>query len=127
MSNPAVKCIVHQCTHYMDGDQCMAAKVSIYNDNIHGKSEKAKNTQCQSFHHRETMGDMLGAFHNSNISGTLSATFIEGTQLAPDVECFVNNCKHWHSSNLCNAAHIDVTGTNASQRADTDCSTFAEK
>jgi hypothetical protein len=70
------------------------------------------------------MGDVLGAFHNSNISGTLSATFIDGMQLIPEVECFVNNCKYWHSSNLCNADHINVVGVNAAQIPDTDCSTF---
>jgi hypothetical protein len=37
MPKPVVKCIVDQCTHYMHGDQCMAAKVSIYNEEIHGR------------------------------------------------------------------------------------------
>lgn len=127
MSSPVVKCSVEQCTHYMDGNQCMAAKVSIYNGDVHSKSKTIENTQCKSFHQRETMGDMVGAFHNSNISGTMAATLIEGTQLKPDVECFVNNCKHWHSSNLCNAGHIDVIGMNAAKTTDTDCKTFVEK
>ena len=127
MPSPVVKCNVDQCTHYMPGDQCMAAKVSIYNENTHDKSETSRNTQCQSFHHRETMGDMVEAFHNANIGGTLTAAFVDGTQITPDVECFVNNCKHWHSSNLCNAGHIDVAGMNAAQIKDTDCSTFEEK
>lgn len=127
MSGPIVKCNVDQCTHYMDGDQCMAAKVSIYNESVHGISDQAKETQCRSFHQRETMGDVVGAFHNSNMSGTLAATFIEGTQLTPEVECLVNNCKYWQSSNVCNADYIQVVGTQATQTADTDCKTFAPK
>lgn len=124
MTSPAVKCVVNRCTHYMDGDQCMAAKVSIYNEEMHGKSEKAPHTQCQSFHQQATVGDILGAFHNSNISGTLAATFMDGTQLTPEVECFVSNCKHWYSGNFCNSGHIDVVGANAVQAMETDCSTF---
>ncbi len=127
MSNPIVKCVVDQCTHYMPGDQCMAAKVSIYNEETSGKSEKSRDTQCKSFHHRKTMGDMMGAFHNANIGGTISAAFLDGTQVTPVVECFVNNCKYWESNNLCNARHIDVSGVNAAKTTDTDCSTFEEK
>ena len=127
MANPIVKCVVDQCTHYMPGDQCMAAKVSIYNEETSGKSEKSRDTQCKSFHHRKTMGDMMGAFHNANIGGTISAAFLDGTQVTPVVECFVNNCKYWESNNLCNARHIDVSGVNAAKTTDTDCSTFEEK
>lgn len=127
MPRPVVKCIVDECTHYMDGDQCMAAKVSIYNEGEHSKAGEGKETKCQSFHHRETMGDIVEAFHNSNVSGSLSAAVMDGVQVTPDVECFVNNCAYWHSSNLCNAAQIDVVGANASQTADTDCSTFKEQ
>ena len=111
----------------MPGDQCMAAKVSIYNEETSGESEKSRDTQCKSFHHRKTMGDMMGAFHNANIGGTISAAFLDGTQVTPVVECFVNNCKYWESNNLCNARHIDVSGVNAAKTTDTDCSTFEEK
>jgi len=127
MANPVVKCAVDQCTHYMPGDQCMAAKVSIYNEETTGESDKYKDTQCKSFHHRKTMGDMLGALHNANIGGTVSAAFLDGTQITPVVECFVNNCKYWENSNLCNAGHIDVVGANAAKTPDTDCNTFEEK
>ena len=127
MANPIVKCAVDQCTHYMAGDQCMAAKVSIYNEETTGKSEKSKDTQCKSFHHRKTMGDMIGAFHNANIGGTITAAFLEGTQITPVVECFVNNYKYWEGANLCNAAHIDVAGMNAASTPDTDCNTFESK
>ncbi|MBC8015006.1 MAG: DUF1540 domain-containing protein [Sporomusaceae bacterium] len=127
MTNPLVKCTVDQCTHYMPGDQCMAAKISIYNEESTGKSDRSKDTQCKSFHHRKTMGDMLGAFHNANIGGTVSAAFMDGTQITPVVECFVNNCKYWHNNNLCNAEHIDVVGANAAKTPDTDCKTFQEQ
>jgi len=127
MANPVVTCAVDQCTHYMAGNQCMAAKVSIYNEATTGTSNKSKDTQCKSFHQRKTMGDMLGALHNANVGGTVSAAFLDGTQITPVVECFVNNCKHWQSDNLCNACHIDVVGVNAAQTPDTDCSTFEEK
>lgn len=127
MDNPIVKCTVDQCTHYMPGDQCMAAKISVYNEETTGRAEQSKDTQCKAFHHRKTMGDMLGAFHNSNIGGTVSAAFLDGTQVTPVVECFVNDCKHWHSNNLCNAKQIQVDGVNAAKTPDTDCSTFEKK
>ncbi len=126
MLNPIVKCTVDQCTHYMPGDQCMAAKISIYNEEDSGESETSRDTQCKSFHHRKTMGDMVGAFHNANIGGTISAAFLDGTQVTPTVECFVNNCRFWHSNNLCNAHHIEVDGVNAAKTTDTDCKTFKE-
>lgn len=127
MTNPVVKCTVDQCTHYMPGDQCMAAKISIYNEEETGTSDTSKDTQCKSFHHRKTMGDMLGAFHNANIGGSLSAAFIEGTQITPVVECFVNKCNHWHDNNVCTATNIDVFGENAGKTDDTDCRTFEKK
>lgn len=127
MSNPIIKCTVDQCTHYMPGDQCMAAKISVYNDEERGESQKPENTQCKSFHHRKTIGDMVGALHNVNIGGTVSAAFMEGTQITPVVECFVNNCTHWQDGNACNAGNIHVAGPNAGKTQDTDCETFHKK
>jgi len=124
MTNPVVKCAVDQCTHYMAGDQCMAAKVSIYNEETKGKSDNYQDTQCKSFHQRKTMGDMVGALHNANIGGTVTAAFLDGTQITPVVECFVNNCNYWQSDNLCSANNIDVVGVNAAKTPDTGCSTF---
>jgi len=126
-ANPLVKCTVDQCTHYMPGDQCMAAKISIYNDETSGASSTSAETQCKSFHPRKTVGDMVGALHNVNIGGMMSAAFINGTQITPKVECFVNNCKYWHHDNLCDATRIEVNGANASQNQDTDCHTFEPK
>ncbi len=127
MANPIVKCTVDQCTHYMPGEQCMAAKVSIYNEASTGESKHAKDTECKSFHHRKTMGDMLGALHNANIGGTVSAAFLDGTQVTPVVECFVTNCKHWQTENVCTADHIEVAGINAAKTPDTDCNTFEKR
>ncbi|WP_425057783.1 hypothetical protein SCACP_23230 [Sporomusa carbonis] len=127
MSNPIVKCTVDQCTHYMPGDQCMAAKISVYNDEMKGTSSTFGETLCKSFHHRKTMGDMVGALHNANIGGTMSAAFLEGTQITPAVECFVAGCKYWENGNYCNAEQIHVTGSNASKTTDTDCNTFVPK
>ncbi len=127
MSNPIVKCSVDQCSHYMPGDQCMAAKISIYNEEATGKSEQVQDTQCKSFHDRKTMGDMIGALHNANIGGTISAAFMDGTQVTPQVECFVNNCSYWQGNNVCNASQIDVFGANAAKTDDTDCRTFKKK
>ncbi len=126
-TNPKVKCTVDQCTHYMPGDQCMAAKISVYNDETSGVSQTSQDTQCKSFHHRKTMGDMIGALHNANIGGAVSAAFLDGTQVTPVVECFVNNCAHWENNNLCNASGIEVAGENAAKSPDTDCETFKEK
>ena len=127
MSNPIVKCTVDQCTHYMPGDQCMAAKISVYNDEKGGKSEKSADTLCKAFHHRKTVGDMIGAFHNANIGGTMSAAFLDGTQITPAVECFVNDCEYWDNGNYCGAEEIHVAGINASKTSDTDCETFKKK
>ena len=126
-SNPKVRCTVDQCTHYMPGDQCMAAKISVYNNEGNGKSSDIEDTQCKSFHHRKTVGDMLGAFHNANIGGTMTAAYTDGTQITPVVECFVNNCKHWQSCGYCVAEDINIAGDNAAKTADTDCRTFAAK
>lgn len=126
-ANPLVKCTVDQCTHYMPGNQCMAAKISIYNDESAGESSHAAETLCKAFHPRKTVGDIVGALHNSNVGGVVSAAFLSGTQITPSVECFVSNCKHWQQSNLCAAAEITVTGVNASLHEDTDCQTFEPK
>lgn len=126
-ANPTVKCTVDQCTHYMPGDQCMAAKISIYNDETTGQSSTSADTQCRAFHHRKTIGDMVGALHNSNVGGMVSSTFLSGTQVTPTVACFVNNCTFWDNGNLCNASEIQVAGPNAARTPDTDCETYKPK
>lgn len=126
-TNPMVKCTVDQCTHYMPGDQCMAAKISVYNDEGTGASSSSSDTQCKSFHHRKTMGDMVGALHNANWGGTISAAFVDGKQITPNVECFVDNCKYWESGNFCSAGEIKVSGPHAGKTSDTDCATFVTK
>lgn len=125
--NPMVKCSVDQCTHWMNGNQCMAAKISVYNDEEKGSSSTSDDTQCKSFHHRKTVGDMVGALHNANVGGTMMAAFTPGTQITPSVECFVSNCTHWNADNLCAAASIEVAGHNAGKTQDTDCETFKSK
>ncbi|MDL2280396.1 DUF1540 domain-containing protein [Selenomonadales bacterium OttesenSCG-928-I06] len=124
MSNPIVRCTVDQCTHYMPGDQCMAAKISVFNDKTKAVSSAVGDTECESFRARKSITDMIGAFHNANIGGTISAAFLPGTQITPSVECFVDNCKHWNQGNMCSARNIDVHGINASTESDTTCSTF---
>lgn len=126
-SNPMVKCTVDQCTHYMTGDQCMAAKISVYNNEATSESQTSSDTQCKSFHHRKTMGDMVGALHNANWGGTMTAAFMDGKQITPNVECFVNNCKYWDSGNYCSAEAIQVAGSHAGKTSDTDCETFVPK
>lgn len=124
MSSPQVKCSVDSCTHYMPGDQCMAAKISVYNDEVSGRSSTSEDTLCKSFHPRKSVGDMVGAFHNANIGGAISAPFIDGTQITPQVECFVKSCKYWDRQNHCEAKAIHVMGDNASMTSDTDCNTY---
>ena len=127
MSNPVVKCTVDKCTHYMPGDQCMAGKIGIYNDETTGKSSNSADTQCKSFHHNMGFVDMVSAIPNSNISGAVKAAFLDGKQITPSVECYVNNCQHWTGGNFCNAQEISVAGSNASKTLDTDCQTFSAK
>ncbi|VBB08708.1 Hypothetical protein LUCI_3986 [Lucifera butyrica] len=124
MSNPTVKCTVDQCTHYMPGDQCMAAKIGVYNDEIAGESTARSDTQCKSFHLNSGIGDMVGGLHNANISGTLKAAFMDGKQITPAVECYVNYCKYWDQGNYCNAREIHIAGPNAAKTPDTNCNTF---
>lgn len=126
-ANPTVKCTVDQCTHYMPGDQCMASKISIYNDETTGESSSSAETQCRAFHHRKTVGDMVGALHNVNVGGMVSSAFLNGTQVTPTVECFVNKCKFWDNGNVCHASGIEVAGPNAARTPDTDCETFQTK
>lgn len=126
-TNPMVKCTVDQCTHYMPGDQCMAAKISVYNNEESGSAKASSDTQCKAFHHRKTMGDMVGALHNANVAGAVTGAFMDGKQITPNVECFVSGCKHWDSGNSCSAQSIAVIGTNAAKTDDTDCQTFVSK
>lgn len=126
-TNPMVKCTVDQCTHYMPGDQCMAAKISVYNNEESASAEASRDTQCKSFHHRKTMGDLVGALHNANVAGAVTGAFMDGKQITPSVECFVSGCKYWDSGNNCSAGSIAVIGANAAKTDDTDCQTFVAK
>jgi hypothetical protein len=102
----------------------MASKISVYNDEESGNSKTSEDTLCKSFHSRKTIGDMVGALHNANVGGVMSAPFVNGTQITPQVECFVESCKYWDSHNHCGARTIHVSGKNAATTADTDCHTF---
>jgi hypothetical protein len=126
-NNPKVACRVDQCTHWMPGDQCMAAKIAIYNEEEAGASSSSSDTQCKSFHAGKGIGDYIGALHNANVGGTMKAAFIAGTQITPSVECYVNNCRYWEESNYCNASSIEVNGQQAAKTSDTDCQTFETK
>lgn len=124
LSNPVVKCTVDSCTHFMPGDQCMAARISVYNEDETGKSHTAKDTLCKSFHPRKTVGDVIGALHNANVAGTAAAPFVDGTQITPEVECFVRSCRYWDEHNQCGTGMIHVDGKNAARTSDTDCNTY---
>ena len=126
-NNPKVACRVDQCTHWMPGDQCMAAKIAIYNEEEASASNRPSDTQCKSFHPGQGVGDYVGALHNANVGGTLKAAFVAGTQITPSVECHVANCRYWEDSNYCNAASIEVNGPQAAKTTDTDCQTFEAK
>lgn len=127
MANPVVRCTVDECAHYMAGDQCMAAQISVYNQEETGESRDKQDTHCKSFHSRKTVGDLVGSLHNANVVGTVTAAFMDGTQITPNVECFVNNCHHWEDNNRCKAENIHVSGPNAGKTDDTDCETFSPK
>ena len=47
MANPKVVCRVDQCTHWMNGNQCMAAKIGIFNNEETSESSTAADTQCK--------------------------------------------------------------------------------
>jgi hypothetical protein len=126
-SNPKVACRVDQCTHWMPGDQCMAGKIAIYNQEETGASNHPGDTQCKSFHAGRGVGDYLGALHNANVGGTVKAAFVSGTQITPAVECYVTNCRYWEDSNYCNASTIEVNGQQAAKTSDTDCNTFTTR
>ena len=126
MSNPLVRCIVDQCAHYLPGDQCTAAKISVYN-NDDSVSETSSDTKCQAFRHRQGIGDMVSSLANSNFGGALAAAFLPGQQMTPTVECFVQDCRYWDAGNACLARSIEVTGFNASTDSDTDCETFVPR
>ena len=122
--NPIVKCSVDQCTHWMPGNQCMAAKIGIFNDERSGESHSSADTQCKSFHAGKGLGDYIGALHNANVGGTVKAAFTPGTQITPSVECYVTDCTYWKTGNYCHASAIEVKGPHASKTTDTDCETF---
>lgn len=127
-TNPRVKCSVDQCTHYMTGDYCSAARIDVYNEAMgDSMASSSSATQCKSFHKRKTIGDMVGSLHNVNFGGLVSGPFIDGKQITPEVKCFVNSCTHWTSGDLCHASEIHVQGMNAGRNEDTDCETFKPK
>jgi hypothetical protein len=111
----------------MPGEQCMAAKISVYNDEAKGSSTTSEDTLCKSFHPRGSVGDMVGAFHNANVGGVMTAPFIDGTQVTPQVECFVKSCHYWDPHNHCDAKMIHVMGENAATTTDTDCHTYEKR
>lgn len=123
-NNPKVACQVEQCTHWMSGGQCMAEKVAIYNNAANVSSKTSADTQCKSFHPGNGVGDYVGALHNANVGGSMKAALVDGVQIAPSVDCYVDNCKYWHQGNACNAQSIEVNGMRASKTNDTDCGTF---
>ncbi|MDU4961803.1 MAG: DUF1540 domain-containing protein [Sporomusaceae bacterium] len=127
MANPVVKCTVSACTHYMPGDQCMAAKISVYNDEAKAESSSYEDTLCKSFHPGKSVGDLVGALHNANVGGTVKAALIDGTQITPQVECFVTSCKYWDARNHCGADTIHVVGGNAAVSGDTGCHTYESR
>jgi Domain of Unknown Function (DUF1540) len=128
MSSPRVKCTVDKCTHYLPGDYCQAAHIDIYNEAINDSlASSSSQTQCKSFHQRKTVGDMVGSLHNVNVGGLVSGPFVDGQQVTPSVQCFVNTCTHWSSGDNCHATEIQVKGMNAAQDQDTDCETFKPK
>ncbi|MBP2649748.1 MAG: hypothetical protein H6Q74_573 [Firmicutes bacterium] len=122
--NPRVKCTVDKCTHWMSGNQCMAEEISVYNNEQAGTTKAVSDTQCKSFHLGDDVGDYVGALHNANIGGTIKAPFMDGTQITPQVECYVANCTFWQQGNHCQASAIEVNGLNVSKASDTDCQTF---
>ena len=69
MSNPVVKCTVGLLYSLYAWGTCMAAKISVYNDEAKGNSSTSEDTLCKSFHPRGSVGDMVGAFHNANVGG----------------------------------------------------------
>lgn len=123
-NNPKVACQVEECTHWMDGGQCMAEKIAIYNNEAVSSSQTSADTQCKSFHAGRGMGDYVGALHNADVSGSMKAAVVDGVQINPAVDCYVDNCKYWHQGNACNATGIEVNGMKASTTNDTDCATF---
>lgn len=127
MANPRVSCRVDQCTHWMNGNQCMAAKIGVYNNETKSESSTSADTQCKSFHAGKGIGDYVGALHNANIGGTVKAAFTDGIQITPSVECYVSNCKYWYEGNYCNADTIEISGSQAAKTDDTDCETFEKK
>lgn len=126
MPNPIVKCKVANCVHNMNGKQCTAANISIFNDESIGNATSNCQTQCESFE-ENTLGNMVTSLGNSNISGAVTSMMMDGTQLTPHVRCYVNSCAYWTANNMCEASEISVDGHNASRKADTDCKTYKKK
>ena len=44
-------------------------------------------------HSSITIGDVVVvvAFHNANVGGTMMTPFMDGTQITPELECYVDN------------------------------------
>jgi Domain of Unknown Function (DUF1540) len=121
---PRVKCVVNTCTHYMPGDVCAADAIHIWHQQKGEMSRTPDETECKSFHKNENLLDMVGATHNVNAGGLVTAPFMAGQQLSPGVKCIVSTCKYWQNGDICEAEAIEITGSSAQECGETDCQTF---
>lgn len=122
--SPRVKCVVNTCTHYLSGNVCAADNIHIWHEQKGRMSQDKAETECKSFHKNENLLDMVGAMHNVDVGGMVTAPFVSGQQLSPGVKCIVSTCKYWDDRDYCVAEDIEVTGRDARECGDTDCQTF---
>lgn len=122
--SPRVKCVVNTCTHYLPGDVCAADAIHIWHQQEGKMSRTIDETECKSFHKNENLLDMVGAMHNVNADGMVTAPFFSGQQLNPGVKCIVSTCEYWKDGDICIAEAIEITGRNAQECENTNCQTF---
>lgn len=102
---PELKCGVTTCAHNQ-GQYCDLDVVQVNGPS----AQNAKDTNCDNFVQRTS-----GSYSNS--TNTASPT--------SDIHCMADSCKY-NCTCKCNAGEINVTGSNAGKKEETECSTFCQ-
>lgn len=123
--NPAVKCKVNSCTHYLYGDRCGARNIDIMHEEETKMSEIVEQTMCKSFSHANGLLNYIGSADNVNWAGAAVAVIDPEYKVSPTVACTVSSCKFWGEGAMCIAEAIEITGMNSNECQDTNCVTFA--
>ena len=123
---PQVKCQVNTCVHWIK-DLCAAGNIDILYEEEGKMAQQQEQTECKTFYKKRGLANFIGGMDNVNWLGMAKEYVMPGQQMSPSVTCIVSSCKYWAQGDLFNAQEIDITGIDARECQDTDCSTFVDR